>query len=76
VNNEKSVTFWEDVWVGEVPLKLIFPKLYEYSGEKDCLMSECWDDGELVMDFARSLSQNDAYQWDALLGGAARQPHK
>jgi hypothetical protein len=32
VNNGKSVRFWEDVWVREVPLKLIFPKLYEYSG--------------------------------------------
>jgi hypothetical protein len=67
VNNGKSVIFWEDVWEGEVPLKLIFPKLYEYSGEQNCLVSECWDSGEWVMDFARPLSQNEARQWDSLL---------
>jgi hypothetical protein len=34
VNNGKNVIFWEDVWIGETPLKLSFPKLYEYSRKK------------------------------------------
>jgi hypothetical protein len=61
VNNGKSIRFWEDVWVGEVILKLIFPKLYEYSRE-NCVVSECWDNGEWVMHFARPLSQNEVRQ--------------
>jgi hypothetical protein len=36
VNNGERVLFWEDVWLGRTPLKLTFPKLYEYCRNKDC----------------------------------------
>jgi hypothetical protein len=29
--------FWEDVWVDQVPLKLTFPRLYNYCSEKNNL---------------------------------------
>jgi hypothetical protein len=34
VNNGANVLFWEDVWVGDTPLKVQYPKLYDYSREK------------------------------------------
>jgi hypothetical protein len=34
VNNGENTLFCEDVWIGEIPLKLSFPQLYEYSREK------------------------------------------
>jgi hypothetical protein len=34
VNSGEDVRFWEDVWVGDVPLKLVFPDLYEQCGRK------------------------------------------
>lgn len=67
VNNGENTLFWEDVWLGEVPLKLSFSHLYEYCREKKCLVSECWKDGEWTVDFKRSLSLTEADQWGELV---------
>ena len=32
--------FWQDIWVGEVPLKLKFPRLYELAINKMCSVAE------------------------------------
>jgi len=32
--------FWHDIWVGEVPLKLKFPRLYELTLNKECSVGE------------------------------------
>jgi len=32
--------FWHDIWVGEVPLKLKFPRLYELTLNKECSVAE------------------------------------
>lgn len=45
VNNGKDTLFWEDVWLGEVPLKLIFPQIYTYCRDKNCTVNECWEEG-------------------------------
>jgi hypothetical protein len=66
VNNGKNTLFWEDVWMGELPLKLTFPRLYEYCGAKNCLVSECCK-GEWYMDFRRPLSSSEAAQWEMLV---------
>ena len=42
----RNILFWEDVWVGDIPLRLEFPNLYEYSYNKNCVVSECWIEGE------------------------------
>jgi hypothetical protein len=67
VNNGEEILFWEDIWVEAVPLKLIFPKLYNYCGKKDCSVRECWNTGVWVMNFSRPLSQDKARQWDDLV---------
>jgi hypothetical protein len=67
VNNGERVLFWEDVWLGRTPLKLTFSKLYEYCRNKDCLISECYKDGEWVIDFKRPLLQAEVVCWEALL---------
>jgi hypothetical protein len=41
VNNGESTLFWEGVWIGEIPLKLSLPRLYEHSRDKRCLVSDC-----------------------------------
>jgi hypothetical protein len=51
--------FWEDVWVGEVPLKITSPRLYNLCGKKHYLVSECWEEEEWVMEFRRPLSQQE-----------------
>lgn len=67
VRNGKDTIFWEDIWVGETPLKLIFPRLFEYCRNKSCMVNECWKDGEWTMQFRRSLSPEDALQWEAFV---------
>jgi hypothetical protein len=67
VNNGENTQFWEDAWTGGLPLKLSFPKLYEYSRDKCCLVSECYDKGDWYMDFRRTLTQGEAIQWEALV---------
>lgn len=67
VNNGRDTSFWEDVWVGEVPLKLLFPKIYEFCRDKKCSVAECWGNNECTMDLKRSLNLEEAAQWEALM---------
>jgi hypothetical protein len=45
VNNGKDTLFWEDVWLGEVPLKMNFSQIYSYCADKQCTVSDCWERG-------------------------------
>ncbi|KAG2546014.1 hypothetical protein PVAP13_9KG028826 [Panicum virgatum] len=63
----RNILFWEDVWVGDIPLRLEFPNLYEYSYNKNCVVSECWIEGEWKMNFRRSFGQDELLQWEQLL---------
>jgi hypothetical protein len=36
VGDGKSTFFWHDIWVGDVPLKVKFPRIYDLSLYKDC----------------------------------------
>ena len=67
LGNGKSILFWEDVWIGDTPLRLEFPRLYDYCYNKTSLVSDCWVDGEWRIDFRRSLDPSDLTQWDHLL---------
>lgn len=67
VHNGKDTNFWEDIWVGEISLKLAFPRLYHYRRNKSCTVGECWKDGEWTMPFRRTLSSENALQWENLV---------
>ena len=67
LRNGRNILFWEDVWAGNIPLRLEFPKLYGYCYNKNCLVSDYWKEGEWRLDFSRSLSQADIVQWERLL---------
>lgn len=55
VKDGKSTRFWEDVWRGDIPLKIAYPKLYELCNDKTRLVSDFYDDGEWYISFRRSL---------------------
>jgi hypothetical protein len=63
VTNGANVLFWEDVWVGDTPLKVQYPKLYDYSREKQCTVQECWRGGVNGLWNLRSLSLDEVEQW-------------
>ena len=55
LGNGKDILFWEDTWVGKVPLRLLFPKLYGYCTNNKTTVDEYFDSGEWKIDFCRSL---------------------
>ena len=36
VGNGRGISFWHDIWVGEILLKLKFPRLFDLSVDKKC----------------------------------------
>jgi hypothetical protein len=67
VGDGRQTRFWEDTWLGRVPLKLIFPGLYNISDRKNDLVSDCYKQGEWVTKFRRSFGPEDVAQWADLL---------
>jgi len=41
VGHGKEIKFWEDRWVGNLVLKIKFPRLFSLSGDKDLLLEHC-----------------------------------
>ena len=63
----KSILFWEDVLVGNTPLRLQYPKLYGCCANKNARVSECWVAGEWKIQFHRSFGHAEIIQWEHLL---------
>jgi hypothetical protein len=40
VNNGKSVSFWQDVWLEEKPLCIIYPVLFDLCLHRNCSVAE------------------------------------
>ncbi|XP_024636614.1 uncharacterized protein [Medicago truncatula] len=36
----RDILFWHDIWVGEIPLKIKFPRLYELVEDKECSVAD------------------------------------
>jgi hypothetical protein len=40
VGDGNDTLFWQDIWVGEIPLKIKFPRLYELALNKECSVAK------------------------------------
>jgi len=40
VGNGRDTLFWHDIWVGEIPLRLKFPRLFNLAVNKQCTVEE------------------------------------
>lgn len=65
-NNSKSILFWQDVWIQNVPLRLIFPKIYSICRDKLCLVYDCWRQGQWVVDLRRNIGPYQIEEWTNL----------
>jgi hypothetical protein len=61
-----SVIFWKDSWLGEEPLCVRFPSLFEKSSTIDWKISQAYSDEGWRIPFCRSLDQNDLLAWEEL----------
>ena len=57
VNNRESTRFWEEVWVGDIPLKLEFPTLHELCRDQDSMVSDNWAGDGWNIEFRRALGE-------------------
>ncbi|GJR38484.1 RNA-directed DNA polymerase, eukaryota, reverse transcriptase zinc-binding domain protein [Tanacetum coccineum] len=39
LSNGESTRFWEDIWFGNTPLRLQFPRIYNLDNERNCLIA-------------------------------------
>jgi hypothetical protein len=63
VRNDNYCKFWEDCWAREVPLAVSHEQLFRMVRDPHCSVSDCWDEGEWVMDFRRSLTSEEYNNW-------------
>jgi len=42
VGDGRGTYFWHDIWVGEIPLKIKFPRLFDLSVDNECSVEKMW----------------------------------
>jgi hypothetical protein len=54
VKKGNKVSFWDDVWIGDTPLKIQFPDLYRFCDDPNVLVEDCYYEDETCPDSKRS----------------------
>ncbi|XP_058082388.1 uncharacterized protein LOC131230485 [Magnolia sinica] len=71
LGNGSTICFWEDSWLGELPLKIQFPLLYRLSPERDICIINCYSlmAGRIVWDIRcfRNLDDSEALEFQTLM---------
>jgi hypothetical protein len=67
VHNGEKISFWEDVWLGDVPLKIQFPTLFSFCEDHLVSVADSYDEGEWSIDLRRALTTEEAGQKASLL---------
>jgi hypothetical protein len=63
VDDGTMVRFWEDAWMGDVPLSHQYPALYNIVQHKHVLVSTVLASAPLNITFRRGLNDNKWLQW-------------
>ena len=67
VGNGQETRFWEDGWLGEVPLAAQYPTLYNVTRHKNILVADALANGSVHIEFRRNLTGNKWNSWLNLL---------
>lgn len=65
-HNGKSIRFWQDVWIGNVPLKIKYNNLFKICQDPNILLSDCFQQGRLEITFRRQFGDTEKTEWDQL----------
>jgi hypothetical protein len=73
-SKNSSISFWKDVWIGEVPLFSRFPTLFAKSSDTDLTMAQTYSEEGWHIFFRRALDQGDLQAWSEIVwvGGGHR----
>ena len=66
IGNGKNCLFWQDSWIHDVPLKILYEDLYKMVWHPNCSVSDCWADLEWFVDVRRALSSEEFQRWTLL----------
>jgi mannosylglycoprotein endo-beta-mannosidase len=62
-----KLSFWKDLWVGDSPLCLIFPELFDKCSAPDLPICQALTEVGWNIQFRRNLNPAEAQQWRELL---------
>lgn len=62
LNNGRNIRFWEDIWCGMVPLRLILPQLYRIGADTNIKVCDC-----LTINVRRNFGPDERAEWNLLL---------
>jgi hypothetical protein len=66
VGNGRKIKFWEDVWLGDCPLRIRFNKLYEISREQKWVVARVLEGDEINLCFRRRRGDLEIKEWEDL----------
>ncbi|KAG2610150.1 hypothetical protein PVAP13_4KG200833, partial [Panicum virgatum] len=67
IGNGENTRFWIDTWLGDVPLKLEFPRLFACCRSRDIVIRDCWEQDEWDVSFKRTFGPAEVREWNRLL---------
>ena len=66
VGNGRKVRFWEDHWLGNTSLAILFWPLYVLNEQHGKTISDVWNGEELQLSFRRNVSERLMLMWQDL----------
>jgi hypothetical protein len=63
IGNGQKKCFWEDTWLGDTPLALQYPSLYNNVRRKNVLVADVLSNNPLNIEFRRMLNGNRWVVW-------------
>jgi hypothetical protein len=66
LGSRSNISFWKDIWIGEEPLSVRFPTLFEKSSDTDLNIAQAYTKEGWWIPFRRNLDQEDAQAWREL----------
>jgi hypothetical protein len=58
-----KIRFWEDQWLGNTSIAILYWPLYVINEQQGKTMSEVWDGENLMLTFRRTVSEQDMNLW-------------
>lgn len=67
VKDGHLTSFWHDPWLGDAPLRLQYPRLFNFCDNKQSTVRDCYDGDDWNLSFNRSLDEGDVEAWEELM---------
>lgn len=54
--NGRKISFWQDKWLGHLPLRELFPVIYRLVLDKEFTVAQCWEDNSWNIKLRRDIN--------------------